>query len=66
MNSFNLENILNGPKYFKSDSQTCIDLILPSDTSILTRTATIETGLFDFHVVIATALKFFSKEVRKL
>ena len=57
MNSFNLENIVKEPTCFKSDSPTCIDLILTSDTSRLTNTATIETGLSDFHIMIATALK---------
>ena len=57
MHSFNLENIVKEPTCFKSDSPTCIDLILTSDTSKLTNTATIETGLSDFHVMIATALK---------
>ena len=57
MHSFNLENIVKEPTCFKSDSPTCIDLILTSDTSKLTNTATIETGLSDFHVMIANALK---------
>ena len=57
MHSFDLENIVKEPTCFKSGSPTCIDLILTSDTSKLTNTATIETGLSDFHVMIATALK---------
>ena len=57
MHSFNLENIVKEPTCFKSDSPTCIDLILTSDTSNLTNTATVETGLSDFHVMIATVLK---------
>ena len=57
MNSWNLENVLKKPTCFKSDSPTCIDLILTSDTTRLKNTTTIETGLSDFHVMIATALK---------
>ena len=57
MNSCNLENVVKKPTCFKSDSPTCIDLILTSDTTRLKNTTTIETGLSDFHVMIATALK---------
>ena len=45
MNSVNLENVVNEPTCFKSDSHTGINLILTSDNSMLTDTATIETGL---------------------
>ena len=57
MNSCNLENVVKKPTCFKSDSPTCIDLILTSDTTRLKNTTTIETGLSDFHVMKATALK---------
>ena len=57
MNSFSLENIIKEPTCYRSDSPTCIDLILTSDTSRLTNTMTFETGVSDFHVMIATALK---------
>ena len=57
MNSCNLENVLKKLTCFKSDNPTCIDLILTSDTTRLKNTTTIETGLSDFHVIIATALK---------
>ena len=57
MNSCNLENVVKKPTCFKSDSPTRIDLILTSDTTRLKNTTTIETGLSDFHVMIATALK---------
>ena len=56
-NSSTLENVVKKPICFTSDSPTCIDLTLTSDTSRLTNTATIETGLSDFHVMIATAWK---------
>ena len=63
MNSCNLENIVKKPTCFKSDRPTCIDLILTSDTTRLKNTTTIETGLSDFHVMIATTLKgSFQKE----
>ena len=55
MNSSNFENVVKEPTCLKSDSPTCIDLILTSDTNKLTITATI--GLSDFHVMTATALK---------
>ena len=57
MNSCNLENVVKKPTCFKSDSPTCIVLILTSDTTRLKNTTTIETGLSDFHVMIATTLK---------
>ena len=53
MNSCNLENVVKKPTCFKSDSPTCIDWILTSDTTRLKNTTTIETGLSDFHAMIA-------------
>ena len=57
LNKFNLENIVKEPTCFKSDIPECIGLMLTSDTSRLTNTTTIETGLSDFHVMRATSLK---------
>ena len=57
MHDLNLENIVKEPTCFKSDSPSCIDLILTSDSGKLSNTKTIETGLSDFHVMVATVLR---------
>ena len=57
MHDLNLENIIKEPTCFKSDSPSCIDLILTSDSGKLSNTKTIETGLSDFHVMVATVLR---------
>ena len=53
----NLENVVKVPTCFKSDSPTCIELILTSDKRILANIGAIETGLSDFHAKVATTLK---------
>ena len=57
MHSFNAEITAKEYKCIQSDSPTCINLILTSDTSRLNNTVTIETGLSECHVMMATALK---------
>ena len=57
MQEFNLENVVKVPTCFKSDSPTCIDLILPSDKKKLVNISAIETGLSDFHAMVVTKLK---------
>ena len=53
----NLENIVKEPTHFKSVNTTCIDLILTSDSGKFSNIRTIETGLSDFHVMVATVLR---------
>ena len=57
MHDLNLENVVKEPTCFKSDNPTCIDLILTSDTRKLSNVKTIETGLSDFHAMVATVLR---------
>ena len=57
MQEFNLENVVKVPTCFKSDSPTCIDLILTSDKRKLANIRAIETGLSDFHAMVVTTLK---------
>ena len=57
MQRLNFKNVIKEPTCFKSNSPTCIDLILTSDTGKVSNTRTIETGLSDFHVMVTTSLK---------
>ena len=57
MQELSLENVVKVPTCFKSDSPTCIDLILTSDKRKLANTNAIETGLSDFHAMVVTTLK---------
>ena len=57
MQELNLENVVKVPTCFKSDSPTCIDLILTSDKRKLANIKAIETGLSDFHAMVVTTLK---------
>ena len=45
------------PTCFKSDSPTCIDLILTSDKKQLANIRAVETRLSDFHAMVLTTLK---------
>ena len=67
MQRLNFKNVIKEPTCFKSDSPTCIDLILTSDTGKVSNTKTIEIGLSDFHVMATTSLKgSFHKERPKI
>ena len=57
MQELNLENIVKVPTCFTSGSPTCIDLILTSDKKKLANIRPVETGLSDFHAMVATTLK---------
>ena len=57
MLDLNLENVVKVPTCFKSDSPTCNDLLLTSDSEKLSNIETIETELSDFHAMVATVLK---------
>ena len=57
MQELNLENVVKVPTCFKSDSPTCIDLILTSDKKKLANIKAVETGLSDFHAMVVTTLK---------
>ena len=57
MQELNLENVVKVPTCVKSDSLTCIDLILTSDKKKLANIRAVETGLSDFHAMVVTTLK---------
>ena len=57
MNSYNFTNMVRDPTCFKSNNQTCIDLILTNGKGSLKSTTTAETGLSDSHVMILTAIR---------
>ena len=57
MCEFSLENVVKVPNCFKSNSPTCIDLVLNSDKRKICNRNAIETGLSDFHAMVATILK---------
>ena len=55
--SYSLRNIVEALTCFKSDRPKTIDLILTNRTSNLQNITSIETGLSDFHCMIATVVK---------
>ena len=57
MQELNLENVVKVPTCFKSDSPTCIELILTIDKKKLANIRAVETGLSDFHAMVVTTLK---------
>ena len=57
MESYCLKNIVKALTCFKSDRPKTIDIILTNRTSNFQNTTSIETGLPDFHCMIATVVK---------
>ena len=57
METYQLKNLIQQPKCFKSDNPTCIDLILTNRPSSFQNSGATETGLSDFHSMIVTILK---------
>ncbi len=57
MESYSLKNIVKDPTCFKSERPRTIDLILTNRVHNFQNTMTVETGLSDFHCMIATVLK---------
>ena len=57
MESYSLKNIAKAPICFQSDRPKTIDLIFTNRTSNFQNTTSIETGLSDFHCMIATVVK---------
>ena len=53
-----LKNLINEPTCYKnSEKPTCIDLILTNQPTLFQRTAVLETGLSDFHLLAGTEFK---------
>ena len=54
---YNLRNLVKVPTCLKSDNPISIDLMLTSRNMCFKSTSTIETGLSDFHNMIAIVFK---------
>ena len=55
---YNLKSLIKTPTCFKSVSNpSCIDLILTNRVSSFQNSATVETGISDFHHLVVTVLK---------
>ena len=53
-----LKNLINEPTCYKnSEKPTCIDLILTNQPTLFQRSAVLETGLSDFHLLTVTQFK---------
>ena len=53
-----LKNLINEPTCYKnSEKPTCIDLILTNQPTLFQRSAVLETGLSDFHLLTVTEFK---------
>ena len=60
---FNLKNLVKEPSCYKHpDNPSCIDLILTNRKNMFCKTATIETGLSDFHKMTVTVMKTHFKK----
>ena len=57
MDAYGLNNLVKSPTCHKSDSSTCIDLILTNRSRSFKNTQTIEAGLSDFHEMIVTVFR---------
>ena len=54
---YSLNNLVKEPTYYKSHTPSCVDLVLTNRNRRVQNTATVETGLSDFHKMIVTVLK---------
>ena len=62
---YNLKNLLKEPTCYKnSDNPSCTDLFLTNRPRTFQCTATVETGISDFHKLVVTVLKTFYKKQR--
>ena len=57
MHDLNLESIVKEPTWFKSVNPTCIYFIFTSESGKFSNIRTIETGISDFHAMVATVLR---------
>ena len=56
--TYNLESIINKPTCFKnSKNPSCIDLMLTNKQERFLKAKTLETGLSDFHKMVASVFK---------
>ena len=62
---YNLKNLVKEPTCYKNpDNLSCIDLFLTNRPRNFQCTATIETGISNFHKLVVTVLKTFYKRQR--
>ena len=57
VDNYNLASLVGSPTYFKSDNRRYIDSILTNRSRNFQSTVTLEKGLSDVHLMIATNLK---------
>ena len=57
LHTHDFENLVKSPTCFKSDTPSCIDLILTNQSQLLMKTSTFETGISDFHALITSIMK---------
>ena len=55
--TYNLNNLINKPTCFQSNTPTCIDLILTNKKNLFKLTNTFETGISDHHKLVSIILK---------
>ena len=55
--AYNLNNLINKPTCFQSNTPTCIDLILTNKKDLFKLSNTFETGISDHHKLVSTILK---------
>ena len=63
--TYNLGNIINKPTCFKNTKNpSCIELVLTNKPESFLKAKTVETGLSDFHKIVASVLKTSFKKQR--
>ena len=61
--AYNLNNLINKPKCFQSNTPTYIDLILTNKKDLFKLSNTLETGISDHHKLVLTILKSGNSEI---
>ena len=60
-----LKNLINEPTCYKnSERPTCIDLILPNQSTLFQDSTVLETGLSDFHLLTVTEFKMIFQKCK--
>ena len=64
----NLESLIKKPTCYKNhENPTCIDLLFTNRPGYFQQSNVFETGIFDFHLLIATQLKMgFQRKLPKI
>ena len=63
-----LGSLISKPKYYKNhENPTCIDLVLTNRPGCFQQSSVFETGISDFHLLVATQLKMgFQKKLPEI